>query len=422
MGCTKNGFGMQWKSRHDVLTAAVQDWAARGLIDTAKAAELHADIGPMRKSFGFRGFVIIAGFLSLCFGVVTFVTANWDDMGRVFRVGLLAALLWASWGGAIYAAQRGARIWHEGLILLACGIYGAAIMLVAQMYHLQGNAADAVWLWMVGVGIAAILTRSAIGLLAAFGLLVLWHVMQFDNPYGRDGGIHWSFLIYWVIGAVVSFGIHSRLAAHGATLAFLMWSPHLIGVSDAFVLIIPLGSFVLVAALLVSLARGPWLGGFENALLGYLLLMLFGLSLLLQFDRPNAAEVSDVPVLVYAGLAIIPAIIAALSRRGGATGYDLWVCAVAAVLFLVVQYGFDHDISSAGFCLALAIWIARMGWRLDLRALRILGMVGFVIALLSIYFETLGGLLGTSMFYAGAGVIMLLGAIISAKLKPEGAA
>ncbi|MCB1423605.1 MAG: hypothetical protein KDJ69_14305, partial [Nitratireductor sp.] len=57
-----------------------------------------------------------------------------------------------------------------------------------------------------------------------------------------------------------------------------------------------------------------------------------------------------------------------------------------------------------------------MGWRLEYRSLSTLGFLTFTGVMLLLYFETLGNLLDTSLFYLGAGIVLLAGAIIIPKL------
>jgi uncharacterized membrane protein len=99
--------------------------------------------------------------------------------------------------------------------------------------------------------------------------------------------------------------------------------------------------------------------------------------------------------------------------------YDLWIALVAGVLVLLVHGLPPLPLIPEALLLALFIWITRMGWRLDLRNLRSLGMAGFVLALLVIYGETVGSLIGTSGFYLGAGAILLGGAWIATRLDPK---
>jgi len=52
----------------------------------------------------------------------------------------------------------------------------------------------------------------------------------------------------------------------------------------------------------------------------------------------------------------------------------------------------------------------------------VIGFGGFAGAMLLIYAQTICTLIGTSLFYVGAGVILLLGAWIGSRLKPSSAA
>ena len=56
-------------------------------------------------------------------------------------------------------------------------VYGAGIMLIAQMYHMEGNPPDAVLLWALGALLAAVLLQSNPALAATFVLLVVWSVV-----------------------------------------------------------------------------------------------------------------------------------------------------------------------------------------------------------------------------------------------------
>ena len=76
----------------------------------------------------------------------------------------------------------------EGAVLLGASVYGAAIMLVAQMYHMQGEASGAVLLWAAGTVIAAIVLRSTPALILAIILFALWHgqVITADRAMAGD--------------------------------------------------------------------------------------------------------------------------------------------------------------------------------------------------------------------------------------------
>ena len=99
--------------------------------------------------------------------------------------------------------------------------------------------------------------------------------------------------------------------------------------------------------------------------------------------------------------------------------YDLWVTVAAGVLILGVHLVFPLPLLPEALLLAVFIWVTRMGWRLDQRSLRVIGMGGFILALLMVYGVTVGTLIGTSGFYLGAGVILLGGAWVATRLDPK---
>jgi hypothetical protein len=134
----------------------------------------------------------------------------------------------------------------------------------------------------------------------------------------------------------------------------------------------------------------------------------------------DATEADPRAWIIPAVLLIPPLVLAMMGQvRGWLMAYDLWVSVVAGVLILAVYLVLPLPLLPQALLLALFIWITRMGWRLDLRSLRVIGMGGFVLALLMIYGVTVGTLIGTSGFYLGAGVILLGGAWVATRLDPK---
>jgi len=213
---------MHLKSKTAVIGEALQDWRERGLLDSDTALRLRDDLEQGKQRFSFNAFVITAGVICLCFAAMTFVAANWDQMSRLLRLGLVMLALWAAWGAALWAGLRGLHWWHQALLMLACGLFGAGIMLVSQIYHIQGNAADAVWLWALGAMVAVALTRGTMALVLAILLFALWHGMQIDS-FGRESDLNLPYLAWWMLGAALALWLRSRAAAHMSVLALCFW-------------------------------------------------------------------------------------------------------------------------------------------------------------------------------------------------------
>lgn len=420
---------MHFKSKNAVIGEALDNWRDRGLLDADTAMRLRADLDNGQRRFSFNAFIITAGVVCLCFAAMTFVAANWEDMSRLSRLALVILGLWAAWGAALWTGLRGLFWWHEAFMLLACGMFGAGIMLVSQIYHIQGNAADAVWLWGVGTMLAALLTRGTMALALAIGLFALWHGMQFDS-FARQSDVNLPYLGWWLAGAALAWWNQSRVAAHLSVIALCFWLLSVVAMAaspELAALYLACGAVVAISGLLASISVGGWLRGFEGAALGYAVVMLGFVAFFLtlgiappiygdQPDSPAPLWHSLVPLIV-----LLPSLALAIIGyfRNWALRYDLWIALVAGVLVLLVHGLPPLPLIPEALLLALFIWITRMGWRLDLRNLRSLGMAGFVLALLVIYGETVGSLIGTSGFYLGAGAILLGGAWIATRLDPK---
>ena len=420
---------MHLKSRSAVIGEALQDWRERGLLDSATVQRLRDDLEQSNRRFSFNAFVITAGVICLCFAAMTFVAANWDQMSRLLRLGLVMLALWSAWGAALWAGLRGLHWWHQALLMLACGLFGAGIMLVSQIYHIQGNAADAVWLWALGAMVAAALIRGTMALVLAILLFALWHGMQIDS-FGRESDLNLPYLGWWMVGAALALWLRSRAAAHMSVLALCFWllsAVASVALPYLAALILALLALTAISGMLASLSGPRLLRGFEGAALTYAVLMLavtifyLTLSLSEAYLRGPLEAATDPQSWRLPALLLLPMLAFALlgKMRQWALSYDLWVTLAAGGLIIGVHLFWPLPLLPEALLLAVFIWITRMGWRLDQRSLRVIGMGGFVLALLMVYGVTVGTLIGTSGFYLGAGAILLGGAWVATRLDPK---
>jgi len=418
---------MAFWNKTTTLNAAVADWQARDLLDTGTAKVLSEDIAARKPGFSFQSILILLAVICLGFGAITFVAANWDEIGRLGRVGIVFAAMWGAWGAAIVLRAKSREVWAQILVLLACILFGAGIMLISQIYHIQGEPKDAVWLWGIGTIAAAALTRSSFALSFAVILFGIWTYMEvsiFSSRYTID----YSYLIYLAFCAALAYWMHSRMTAHLILLSLSSWVIfNAIGLlekkSADFFSISLILSYTLLAAALFSEGGKKFLRGFERPLTSYLVFTFGALTLMwyVIFADNFGSRYSDLasrallyPIIAFVATSALAAL--AYTTRND-NSYDIAITAVAIAITGALQsLAAPVPFVFETFLLAITIWVIRMGWRLEYRPVTVLGFLGFTAVMLFVYFITIGSLIGTSAFYLGVGILLLVGVFVVPRL------
>ncbi len=415
-------------NRKTILSNAINDWHARGLVDETTAKSLLIDAAQNKSSFSFQNILILLAVICLGFAAMSFVAANWEDMARLSRVGVVFGAMWAFWGASALFQWREQTWFAQVFTLGGCAMFGAGIMLISQIYHIQGSAKDATWLWAVGTLAAAALTRSIPALGLSIALLTIWTWLEPSMFSWRTAQIQYSFPAYMIVCAALAYWMQSRFCAHLIVLATAIWAvPSAAALLDEDVALFPslvlaLG-FALLSAMLFSDHAKNWLRGFERAtsfyVLGTLGAVLFFWAVI---PSKSAAILSADGFTVFVVIGIVTVLVttafAIIARRMNHTNtYDLIVTAIMSALsFLCILISDPSPLFFMALLLAGSIWIIRMGWRIEYRPITVLGFIAFGLMMLWVYFETIGTLLGTSAFYAVAGVLLLAGVFIVPRL------
>lgn len=414
-------------NRTATLNAAIADWQARDLLDADTAEVLIDDVQMQKSSFSFQSILILLAIICLGFGAVTFVAANWDEIGRLTRIGIIFAAMWAAWGAAIVLRAKSREVWAQILVLLACILFGAGIMLISQIYHIQGKPKDAAWLWAVGTLLGAGLTKSPPALAFSVMLFSVWTYMEV-SIFGNSYTTSYSFPIYLAVCAVLARWMYSRFSSHLILLSLSSWiifnAINLLEKKNTdFLTLGILISYTLLAGALFSEGGKRFLRGFERTLIGYLVFNMGTLMVIWYvvavLSPSSRYEGIFQRSLEFPALAVLisAAITAMAYKTRNDNSYDIAITAAAlaitgAMQSLTAPIPFVFE----AFLLALSIWAIRMGWRLEYRPVTVLGFIGFSTMMLIIYFATIGTLIGTSAFYIGIGVLLLAGVFIMPKL------
>ena len=315
------------------------------------------------------------------FAVMSFVAANWQDMPRLVRLGLLFSSLAASYGLAGVLFQRGMDAFGHAATLLGVAIFGASIMLISQMFHMDGNPPDAVLVWALGGLLAGVALRSNPALAFAMVLVTVWWWME---AWQRDT-VFWPFLLGW--GAV------------GAAMYWHKWRPgiHLAGLA--------LANFVISLGYIIEKSHGyPFERGQAHWIviltgLGLAALAIWGERAKPDLPRLWSGMLGYATIIAYAGL---------------------WALQFAP------GWWWHADQESLGglvllAMLTLALLVAAIWWGMKTghRGVLWIAYSAFSIEVLSIYAKKFGSLLDTSLLYLVTGLIVAALAYMAYRLHGE---
>ena len=380
------------------LPAEIARWQADGII-TAEQAQAIRNRYPSDSpeaggsAIGNRVVTVIAimGAALIGLGIIAFIAANWSDIPKLAKLALMVvgtpAIYVIGWfiGYRFGYARIGIAI-----ILLGAIAFGASIHLVAQTYHVPVNHPNLVPLWFLGVIPLAYITRSRamLGLsiilfLAAAGFRAQEWALDFEEEV--------TFMVPFMVPAFLTLG--AFLFAAGRMQARFADTRHFARLFDLA------GLLVVAAAIYVLSFNSLW-----EAMAEY---------------RPSFAVLSVEYWLAVgiAGLAAAVMVGVAGWRTGQRSGQIWWeagavgaMAVIAAVMWLGLAFGgawlwwVFNLVMLAGVLAMIAA-----GYRLNRAYLINLAVPIFAITLFTRYFEFGLGLLGQSVAFIVAGVILLAG-------------
>lgn len=340
------------------LLKDIERWQAAGWITQPGAAAIRTELEQRRSHIGLAHVLATLAAVLIGFGVMSFVAANWQEMSKLLRLAVIFFALWGAFAGAAALQRKGHEGFASALVLTGVAIFGAGIMLIAQMYHMDGHPPDAVLLWGIGGVATGLLTRSNPALAASLGLFVLWNAMEMGFG-GPSTPINWGFLPAW--------------AAVAAGYAMTRWRP---------------GLHLLALAICYFIVNSAYLAGGYDKVQGHLTVTLIGSAL--------------VAVSMLFGEAIDR-----WRQISGAMlfyGFIMAFCGAFALQFVVDRPG-AYTLFYGIIVLAAIVGVLVWAWRTDNRAVLWLAYLGFSIEIFSIYLKKVGTLLGTSGFFLATGLV-----------------
>lgn len=420
------------------LERDLEAWRDRGWVTANAASEILESVGHDNRPrtaiiVGFLGAVLIA------FAAIAFVAANWADMGRPFRLGLLVAGMALCYAIAAILSRARHPWFADAAIFVGATLFGASIILVAQSYHISGDYPDALLLWGVGAFIAALLGPSRSALALALVVFCLWSWYEVSD-FGWI--VHWPFLITLALVATVAGAWVWSAGIHLTVLALIGWiAVTVIGVaidqdwSAVAATCVALASALLLFALgrfLAAHTNWPKTAAFGPVLGVYGLFGFLALLIVVQFavfDVGLQDFSADRTPLVISGLMIAGSAVLLVFPRFDIRTILLETAVPLAIAAIAVGLAAAGSRESAfagsigmqvllgGLALFGGVWAVAWGNRIHSRAAATFGLIAFAAEVLYLYFVTFGTLLDTALFFLIGGVLMVALAAVLVRLQ-----
>lgn len=415
------------------LAREVSNWQRRDIIDERQAERICAEYGidyhnQTRHSYGY--YVLAGlGYLFLGFSILVVVGENWQDIPRAARmIGLITLTLLTNLAG-VYRHVQGRH--NEAVVLLALGgiLYGASIMLIAQIYHLGEHYPDGILWWVIGVIPMAIIIRSGVLMSLTMWLAMLWFFVETS--------LHYYPLLYplllvanaWFLLRIDSSLMLFVLLVIGVGLLATYTVSWMVGGSYRFDfvpegVIFSWGYFLLLHGLARWLAARTDHACVDYGALLSLWVMRFFILLLLVMSfagswRLLLDEHWQSPVAAMVMLTGLCAAAMALVMRSGKTGL-IGTAGLAVVLIVVTALiiGADGDAAYAVLfqvmdnlvLVVTGIWLVVRGIRSGISHYFYMGVFTIMLTGLLRYIDLIGDYIGAAILFAVFALMLLAAA------------
>jgi uncharacterized membrane protein len=355
---------MSWYSQR--VERDLARWQAAGWVGDTGAAAIKSDLASRTSTFGVAGIFAILGAVLFGFAIMSFVAAHWTTMSKLARLALILATLWGCYAAAAYLFARKLDAFAQAAVLAGIAAYGAGIMLIAQMYHMEGNPPDAVLLWALGALLAAVLVRSNAALAATFVLLAVWTGME----RGINEVPHWLFLVPWAATVAIAAWLAWRPGLHLAALSLATWLAPLGYVvlnRHAHWVVAAIGAATAVAAVAAAPGIDRWVRA-SHEVFAYAIAVAFAGLFTMQFIDDGLIAVSTRLTVgqfsALAGLTLVLLVAAMYWAIRIDNGGALWVAYIAFATQIIALYVrmLGSLINTSLFFLSAAVIVTGLAW------------------------------------------------------------
>lgn len=348
------------------------------------------------------GVISVLGAILLGVGIILFIASNWQEIPKYLKMAILIAATFGVFGSGYYLKYIKNSLPKTGsaLIFLSSLMFGAALFLIAQIYHINANAHGLILVWFMGILPLAYIFRSTLNLTSAILIFLLW--LGFYLVEVHDVGIQ-IFNVYFIVGLAL-YALGSIHAQFESTQKLSQ----------------PLKIFGILGTTVIT--------------------YLFTFGGIIDEIQDEIPETSDLlfhaPFTVIGIVTLFLALIAIAIKKDDTlkTYYyeNVSLISLAAVSFLFefFPYGFQeisyrlnvpifYPVLFNLLLLAIIIGLIVSGYRNKQTALVHFGLFFFALDVISRYFDFFYELLPRSLFFIIGGLILLFGGIAIEKQRKK---
>ncbi len=431
------------------LKEDLEGWVDRGWVTSTGAASILEAVetsdGRWRLPFVLGGI----GVACIALAFAAFIAANWGGIPKYVKLGGIAVTIVAAHFLAAWAAGAGRKGIADLATAFATLIFVGGMALVGQIYHLPSDWPGGAFLVCLGALAAAWMTGSRASLIVAAAAALTWQFGRSDigTPELGESLIGLALLAVILLHPVAYPNRLSRWAAislllvtYGRWLADttdwisasedLVFSIMVLGAAGLAAIMVQLGQ---VADLIVKWSssypqygHGRWLMLRSLQDVGFALLAILLVGVLLASGEFEDASVLTALRAAPVAAVLLPAVLLGaigflLSFKTGkaVTFFGAVLMALAAIVLPVV---IPNVLLAAALVLAGLIGTSLLGTVYNHAFWSLCGYAGLAAAALWLLYETVGTLLGQSLFFLVAGVFLIVMAYVATRLLRRQAA
>lgn len=343
----------------------IDRWQKSGLVDTSTATRLARDIDENHRAVSFGAVLSTMAAVLFSAAILLIVAANWEELPRLARVGLLFALIAGGYVGGAVLKMRGRDVLGECAFVIAATAFGASTALIAQMYHLSGDETQAILVWCIATGLAAAALRSGYLNVGAVLLAAAWYAVTGSESGYSDMTSTIAALAIVAALYLLTFWTKSAASRHLAVLSVSFIALIDYAWAEAGITPLLLGAFAiaLLAYGAVNSREAGRITGLGNAVLLHALIAFLVAVGMRQFSLFDEDGFLLVTIIAFVG------IIAALILGGRQSSLLRWFAYAAFIFQLCFLYlvMLGSMLDTAGFFIvgglvlsALAFTIGRL--------------------------------------------------------------